>query len=286
MNFFSTRNFYLFVLTICILLLNQSCDSTPPPLQNEITPNDDAAIGKTIDDAFLAHIDTSPSISYLSPVKYAAAYNYINQIKENISQSSCFTELSSQPKSSIHTPTIRILDQSDNTGAFVVPGGYIYLYKDFLNVLNQEAQFAPVLAHLMACSKKRYDIQKLEAQFSTNFLLDLALGATINNSSSTDIHAIINTLENIPYSTEVVEVLDKEAEKTACELDYDVQTYSNLFIQNNSLQATKIKWCQQFPRNVSLSSYASYLFNDVKDSLSCNGQIKEGGYSQFKTLLN
>jgi hypothetical protein len=287
MNFFSTRNFYLFTITIFVLLLTVRCIDDPVEPKNEITPEDDAIIGRTIDKALLHYIDTSSGISLLDQQHYPAVYTYIHQISQSINGSNSFLFLGLDPQGNSYdnnyTPTIRVIDQVGNSGAFVLPGGYIYLYKDFLQEINFEAQFAPILAHLMACSKNRYDIEKLEARFSTNFLLDLALGGTINNGSGSDISTILDALENEPYSTNIVNILDKEAEKTVCELGYDIQTYSDWFIQHKN---GNVKWCHQFPRTLSLEDYASHLFYAVRDSLSCEGEVDEGGYPQFKSLLN
>jgi len=287
MNFFLTRNFYLFILTFLVLLLTVSCGEELVEAKNKITSEDDAKIGSTIDQALLNYIDTFPDISLLDQQTYPAVYTYINQISQSINGSAVFLALGldaqGTPYNNNYTLKIRVIDQAGNSGAFVLPGGYIYLYKDFLKEINFEAQFAPILAHLMACSKNRYVIEKLETRFSTNFLLDLAIGGTINGGLGTDISTILNALEKEPYPTEVVDILDKEAEKTVCELGYDVQRYADWFIQHNS---SDINWCHLFPRSQSLEIYASHLFYVVKDSLSCGGQIDEGGYPPFKDLLN
>jgi hypothetical protein len=287
MNFFLTRNFYSFIITIFILFLTVSCEPEIVVAKNKITSEDDAIIGRTIDKALLNHIDTSSGISVLDQQTYPAIYTYINQISQSINGSNSFLALGvdSQgvPYNSNYTPTIRVVDQVGNSGAFVLPSGYIYLYKDFLKKINFEAQFVPILAHLMACSKNRYGIDKLETRFSANFLLGLALGGTISTDAGSDISSILDALENDPYSTDIVDMLDIEAEKTVCELGYDVQTYADWFIQQSN---DNVKWCHQFPRSLSLENYASHLFYTVKDSLSCNGNIDDGGYPQFKSLLN
>lgn len=287
MNIFVTRNFYLFIIASFFILITFSCREELIDPKNKITSEDDAMIGSTIDNALLAHIDTSSGTTLLDKQTHPAVYSYIEQISQSINGSHSFTAIgTSSPSRPINTnymATIRVIDEAGNTGAFVLPGGYIYLYKDFLKSIDYEAQFAPILAHLMACSKNRYAIDKLETRFSTNFLIDLALGGSINNGSGTDICSILSALEDDPYPTSVVELLDQEAENTVCELTYDVQTYADWFVQNNN---QTIKWCQQFPRTLSKGDYAAHLFNNVKDSLSCNGNIDEGGYPQFKSLLN
>jgi len=287
MNFFLTRNFYLFILAFFILLLTVSCREELVEAKNKVTSEDDAKIGSTIDQALLNYIDTFPGITLLDQQAYPAVYTYINQISQSINGSNSFlalgVDIQGTPYNNNYTPIIRVIDQVGNSGAFVLPGGYIYLYKDFLKAISFEAQFAPILAHLIACSKNRYDIEKLETRFSTSFLLDLALGGTINGGLGADVSTILDALENEPYPTNIVDLLDKEAEKAVCELAYDIQTYADWFIQHND---NDIKWCQQFPRSSSLEDYASHLFYAVKDSSSCRGEIDEGGYPQFKSLLN
>jgi hypothetical protein len=265
-----------------------SCDEEIVIAKNNITPEDDIEIGGTIDKAILNYIDTFPDITLIDQQSSPAVYSYIYQISQLINGSNYFsvlgTDLQGEPYNDNYAPTIRVIDQAGNSGAFVLPGGYIYLYKDLLKSISFEAQFAPILAHLMACSKNRYDIEKLETRFSPNFLLALALGGTINNNSETNVATILDVLSNEPYPTKTVDLLDKEAEKTVCELGYDVQTYADWFIQQSN--GNSVKWCQQFPRTLSLEDYASHLFYAVRDSLSCGGEVDEGGYPQFKSLLN
>jgi hypothetical protein len=287
MNFFLTRNFSFFTILFLLCLQLVSCDQDVVIAKNNITPEDDAKIGSTIDIALLNYIDTSSGITLLDQQSYPGVYSYVNQVSQFINGSNSFLTLGTDLQGNLlndnYTPTIRVIDQVGNSGAFVLPGGYIYLYKDLLKKINFEAQFAPILAHLMACSKNRYDVEKLETRFSTNFLLALALGGTINNNSETNIATILDALDNDPYPTNVVDMLDKEAEKAVCELGYDVQTYADWFIQQSN---GNVKWCHQFPRSLSLADYASHLFYAVKDSLSCGGEVDEGGYPQFKSLLN
>lgn len=287
MNFFLTRNFYLFTITFLVFLLTISCGDELIEAKNEITSEDDAKIGKTIDQALLNYIDTFPNISLLDQQTYAAAYTYVHQISQSINGSNIFLALAAAPQgtpyNNNHTLTIRIIDQPGNSGAFILPGGYIYLYKDLLKEINSEAAFVPILAHLMACSKNRYDVEKLEKRFSTNFLLDVALGRDINPSSGAGISTILNTLENEPYSTDLVDILDKEAENTVCELGYDINPYAMWLISHSK---NNTNWCHQFPRSQSQDDYTAHLLSAVDSPLSCNGSIIEGGYPQFKDLLN
>lgn len=269
-----------------ILSLSQSCSRTMADVKNEVTPQDDVVIGRTIDDALMAHINQSNNFSYLSPATHAGAYSYINTIKNKIDSAttnnavniaSAGTHYSIPSTTSVANTTIRILDKAGETNAFVAPGGYIYLYKDFLNKIQTEAQFAAVLAHLMTCSKGRHASHKMQERFSLSFMIDLALGGEIIPNSGVDISTILNELENVPYSQVLVTELDQSAENVICHLDYEVSSYSNLF---TNLGGQNLKWFTLFPRP-SLADYATHLFNS-----NCVGEtIGSAAYGSFKLTL-
>ena len=254
--------------------------------KNEVTPQDDIVIGKTIDDALLAHINQSNGFNYLSPSTHTSAYSYINTIKNKIdsattdnaaSIASSNTHYSIPSTTSVATTTIRILDKAGETNAFVAPGGYIYLYKDFLTKIQTEAQFVAVLAHLMTCSKGRHASKKMQDRFSLSFMIDLALGGELTPNSGVDISTILNELENVPYNQVLVTELDQAAENVICNLDYEVSSYSNLF---TNLGAQNLKWFSLFPRP-SLADYATHLFNN-----NCVGEtIGSTAYGNFKLTL-
>ncbi len=276
MNFFSTRFFTL--LTIAVFLFN-SCGKDINP-KNEITPDDDIVIGRTLDQEILDYIDGSPAIDYLKRSTNSMPYSYIDKIIDKIDSSSNFKHLTSLPNASAAPTTVRIVNEVGNTGAFIVPGGYIYFHVDFFKKITTEAQFVAVLSHLMACSYGRYTVDKLEDRFSTSFMIDLALGGGLNASNSVSIAAIISELEDVPYSSDLTAQLDIEAENTVCELGYDVRSYAHLF---GDFSSKNLKWYLQFPRP-SISDYATHLFNNVGSD--CSGTVTgQADYAAFTSTL-
>jgi hypothetical protein len=274
MNYSYTQLCLFFILVILVI---SSCEKISPP--NLITPEDDITIGETLDKHILGHIDVSNTISYLSPNTYLSSYSYANSIRNNITNSSNSTGITSMPDASVCTTELRIIDEPGNSNAFVVPGGYIYLYKDFLQKIKTEAQFIAVLSHLMACSQKRMSILKLEDRFSESFLIDLALGGDLD----VDISLILTELEEVPYDSLQVQDLDIEAENTVCELGYDIKSYSDLF---NDVVSKDLLWYDLFPR--SRTEYASHLYNVVKNNPPCDSAEldKEPEYLNFKNSLD
>lgn len=280
---FSFTRFLIFVVGIFLI---QACSFSESITKNEITPSDDPVIGATIDSKILESIGDNSTKSYFDPADYPAIYTYIDGVRQKIEQqhslaSSIYTQDSPSIATNNCATTIRVIDETNVTNAFVLPGNYIYLYKDLLLKIKTEAQFVAILTHLITCSRERHPIRKLENRFSVNFLLDLSLGGGLNSSSSVDITTILNELEQVPYSVDVVKHLDHHAETMLCELSYDVLSYSNLFIDMSS---QNLDWYLLFPRP-SLSDYASHLFNDVP-SPSCNGEDDGSApYAAFKQLF-
>ncbi len=192
---------------------------------------------------------------------------------------------SNDPDRPVRPPILRILEAPDKTGAFVAPGGYTYIYTGLLKSLQHEAEIVPILVHLLNCSTHRYDVKKLEDHFSTNFLLDLAIGGSVNGSyasSSTNVCAVIEHLEYFPYTPKEVEALDGISEEVTCQLGYDIQVYSTLYMNNRTQD---LEWFQLFKRPMSNNDYAAHLFNDVSNPMTCNGTKSSEGYPQFKMLI-
>jgi len=281
---FSFARFFTFVV---VIVFSQACSLSDNISKNEVAPSDDPVIGATIDSKILEYIGNNSAISYFEPADYPAVYTYIDDLRQKIEQ---HNPPANSTNYGLDSPTIttnscathiRVIDQSNVTNAFVVPGNYVYLYKDLLLKIKTEAQFVAVLTHLITCSRERFPIQKLEDRFSVNFLLDLSLGGGLNSSSSIDIKTIMDELENVPYPVSVVEHLDTKAESKLCELDYDILSYSNLF---TDMSSQNLDWYTLFPRP-SITDYATHLFNDVS-SPSCSGEEDgSNAYTAFKQLF-
>jgi predicted Zn-dependent protease len=279
MNCFSNR---FFVLIISMLFMLVSCKKTTDS-KNEITPEDDQIIGETLNSAIIRHINDHSNMLCLERADHSGAYAYLDKIQNLIDGSSNFVGLASLPNASISSTTIHLISEANNTGAFIVPGGHIYLYTEFLKKIKTEAQFVGVLSHLLACSKGRHPTHKMEDRFSTSFMIDLALGSGFNSTGNVNIATILSELEDVSYDSLLVKDFDIEAEHTICELRYDIQSYSDLF---GGLNCQNLKWYLQFPR-LSNSDYTSHLFNTVKNTTACSlgEEVAQPAYAAFKCLL-
>jgi hypothetical protein len=285
MHIFTLNRLWFYSSSLIILLLVGSCSKEEPLALNVVTPQDDVAIGQSIDNAYLHHIDTLPSEEWLEEADHPDLYRYLGDMCDKVQNSTAFTALLHRDRP-IRKPKIRVLASVGKTGAFVAPGGYLYIYTDLLRTLQHEAELIPIIGHLLSCSMHRFDVKKLEAHFSTNFLLDLAIGANVSGTTyaapSTNVCAIIEHLADKPYRYQDVAVLDEATENIACELGYDIQVYANFFLSNTN---NGLDWLDLFSRDISNSAYATHLLDHASDSLSCGGTISTAGYTDFKTLI-
>jgi len=71
---------------------------------------------------------------------------------------------------------VRIIENDDVLNAFCVPGGYMYFYTGLIKYLDDEAQFAGVMAHEMAHADRRHTTKRLTRAYGFQFLLAALLG--------------------------------------------------------------------------------------------------------------
>lgn len=71
---------------------------------------------------------------------------------------------------------VYIIDDDSVINAFAAPGGYMYFYTGLIKYLENEAQFAGVVAHEMAHVSQRHSTERLTKVYGVQVLLSVALG--------------------------------------------------------------------------------------------------------------
>ncbi len=69
----------------------------------------------------------------------------------------------------------KVIDK-DEINAFACPGGFIYIYTGLLDILDNEAQLAGVLAHEVSHIVARHSVKKLQNIYGYSILVQIALG--------------------------------------------------------------------------------------------------------------
>jgi beta-barrel assembly-enhancing protease len=71
---------------------------------------------------------------------------------------------------------VYLIDNDSVLNAFCVPGGKMYFYTGLIKFLENEAQFAGVMAHEMAHADKRHSTKIMTKQYGFSLLLSAILG--------------------------------------------------------------------------------------------------------------
>lgn len=66
--------------------------------------------------------------------------------------------------------------ESDQVNAFAIPGGYLYFYTGILEMMDNEAQLAAVMAHEVSHVVARHSVKTLQAAYGGIVLIQIALG--------------------------------------------------------------------------------------------------------------
>lgn len=161
-----------FILLTFALGVFTSCDEGT---LNFFTLDQDIQFGQQLDSAILADPATYP---ILSENDYPEAYAHLRRIRDELLTSDEFRYASR------FDWEVKIIHQ-DVLNAFAAPGGYMYFYTGLIQYLDNEAQFAGVVAHEMAHVDRRHSTEMLTKQYGFSILLSIVLGE--NPSQLTEI---------------------------------------------------------------------------------------------------
>ncbi len=141
-------------------------DSNPPPI-NIFSVKDDINLGKQVKEEIESNDTLYP---ILDSATYPEAYAHIYSIRDSILNSGKVTHKDDFPW------YIRIVHLDTVINAFACPGGYMYFYTGIIKTLDNEAQFAGVMAHEMAHVERRHSTSHLTKVYGISVLLSVMVG--------------------------------------------------------------------------------------------------------------
>jgi beta-barrel assembly-enhancing protease len=255
-----------------LFVLMGSCSKSDSSIPITIfTVDDDIAMGQQMDQLIGGDPGNYP---LLDSVQYASVYAHLYQIRNTILASG-----------KVHYANtfqwkVRILHNDTVINAFCIPGGNIYIYTGIIKFLDNEAEFAGVLAHEMAHADRRHTSEQLTLVYGETLLLSLILGN--NPSQLTQIVAnLAQGLGNLAYSRSHEYESDEYAVKYLYPTKYDAAAIGDFFIKIGSMP-TPPAFLSDHP------SPADRLtkITDVFDALGgVHGGTFVADYQQFKSLL-
>lgn len=196
---------------------------------NIFTLKDDMELGAQMD----AEIRSNPfEYPILNRNSYPDAYNHIERIRNKLLASDDLKH------KDIFNWQVTIIHNDNVLNAFCTPGGYMYFYTGIIKYLDNEAQFAGVMAHEMAHADKRHVTQTLTTIYSVQVLLSFALGK--NPSQLAQIVADMALgLGTLKFSRTHEYEADEMSVKYLADTDYHPKSIAGFFEKIESSAAPK-----------------------------------------------
>lgn len=257
----------LLLLFPAIVLLVTSCDDGKV---NFFTLDDDIAFGQQLDSTIMADPVTYP---ILDEDEYPEAYDHINRILNNILQSDDLRYPTTFPW------TVKIIDE-DILNAFAAPGGYMYFYTGLIKFLDNEAQFAGVMAHEIAHADRRHSTAMLTKQYGFSVLASIILG---DNPTILEeiVVSLAQGLGSLKYSRDNEYEADEYAVKYLCDTEYHPRELAGFFEKmEGAPQPPEFLSTHPSPENRIEAIEAAWQAQGGKD-----GKLFIERYQEFKNSL-
>jgi predicted Zn-dependent protease len=162
-----TVSIFLLSLLIAGSGLFTSCDESGGI--NIFTLEQDRQFGEDFD----RQIRENDEYRVLDENRYPTAYEHLNRILDDLLESGYLNHREDFVwKASI----VKSTKQDNILNAFAVPGGYMYFYPGLIKYLDNEAQFAGVVAHEMAHVDRRHTTQRMTKKYGFKVLVSLIMG--------------------------------------------------------------------------------------------------------------
>ena len=120
---------------------------------------------------------------------------------------------------------VKIIDK-DLKNAVSLPGGYIYIFKGMLDMMDDDDQLAGVIAHEIGHITAKHGMKKLQAAYGYTLLQVLAVGSG-EAAVARGVNAVFNTLFSA-YSVQDEYEADRLAVKYTKQAGYDPKGMQNV----------------------------------------------------------
>lgn len=260
----------LLLLSLFVLVLFTGCDEGT---LNFFTLDQDIQFGQQLDSAILADPATYP---ILDEDEYPEAYEHLRGIRDELLKSQHLRYATS------FDWEVKIIHQ-DVLNAFAAPGGYMYFYTGLIHYLDNEAQFAGVLAHEMAHVDRRHSTEMLTKQYGFSILLSIVLGE--NPSQLTEIIsqlALGGTLLKFSRTNEYE--ADEYGVKYLYDTDYHARELAGFFekLEESSNQGRVPEFLSTHPSPENRIEAIEAVWQSLGGKV---GETFPDSYQQFKASL-
>jgi len=215
-----SRSVFLISITLVFIFTTGCKKDSNESIINLFTVDDDIAFGKSMEAEIAANPQEFP---VLDSAAYPEAYQHINRIRDSILNTGLIYYEDKFEWS------VKIIHNDTMLNAFATPGGYLYFYTGIIKYLENEAQFAGVMAHEMAHSDLRHSTNQITKAYGVEIMLSIILGQA--SSQLTEILAsYAYGLGTLAFSRDHEYQADEYAVKYLYETSYDALGIADFFI--------------------------------------------------------
>ena len=202
---------------LAILAIAVQCNRDDKSI-NLFSVNQDIEFGATMDTMILEDPEQFP---VLDRGEYSGAYIHLERIRDEILASGRVHYADRFPW------VVRIIHDSI-LNAFATPGGYMYFYTGIIQFLDDEAEFAGVMAHEMAHCDRRHSTDNLTKNYGISIMLGMLLGN--NPGQLAEIAGgLASGLSSLAFSRQNEYEADQYAVKYLSGTDYDPRGLAGFF---------------------------------------------------------
>ena len=208
-------------LFILIIFLGACKKDSNESVINLFSVENDIEFGQTMEDEILSNPQEFP---VLSPTQYADAYDHIYRIRDSILNTG---EIYYDDR---FVWNVHIIDNDTMLNAFATPGGHLYFYTGIIKYLDNEAQFAGVMAHEMAHSDLRHSTNQLTKAYGVQILFSILLGQSPGQLTEI-IGSLAYGLGTLAFSRSHEYQADEYSVKYLYATSYDARGIADFFIK-------------------------------------------------------
>lgn len=247
---------------------------------NFFSVNQDVEFGRQMDSTILANPNEYP---VLDRNLHPEAYTHLERIKNTVLSSDEFDYKDE------FTWKVTIIDNDDVLNAFAAPGGYMYFYTGLIKYLDNEAQFAGVMAHEMAHVDHRHSTDMMTKQYGFSIMLSLLLG---NNPTQLEevIASLALGLGSLQYSKSNEYQADEFAVRYLYDTDYHPREIAGFFekleVENTEREQSGGKLVEFLSTHPSPDNRIEEIDGHWKSLGSKQGEYYVDRYNDFKASLD
>lgn len=169
---------------------------------------------------------------------------------------------------------VYIVEDTENTFSFTLPGGTSFISLAMLNALSGAEELYATLALESVRMTSRFQFYKLIELFGSQRLLEITRkGIAPDGTNASD---ILSELRTAQYDQEVVHILDQMTIEHICQSS--IFSPLGLLNQENSFRMLNLDWIER----KSTPNRRSFIINTIETSFErCGNRFDQGDYKKY-----